>query len=150
MKKTYNYLVEWGNREALCLAGLYHAAYSTDGYTQQLMDLSDRGKITSLIGIEAENIVYYYAACDRDYFYDKIGRSEVLLYRNRFTYKESFLKLQLFCDLLELTFANEIDIVSNNQDFKEIYRDWYTELFDRFEPYVSNKAFQSYLDVFAY
>lgn len=149
LEATHNYLVKWGNREALCIAGLYHATYSTDGYSQQLIDINQRNQIIHLIGAEAENIVYHYAACDRDYFYPKIGRSENFPFYNRFTCKESFLELHLFCDLLELTLANEIEIVSNNRNFKEQHRDWYVELFDRFEPYVSSKAFQCYQDIFS-
>jgi hypothetical protein len=149
LKNTYGYLLEWGNREALCVAGLYHAVYSTDGYTQQLIDINRRSDIIHLIGAEAENIVYHYAACDRSYFYSKIGRSEGFLYHDRFTCEENSLERHLFCDLLELTLANEIEIVSNNSDFKEKYRAWYIELFNRFEPYVSCNAFQCYRDIFS-
>ena len=65
LQNTYNYLKSWGNKEALCLARLYHAVYSTDGYDSGLIDINHRSKIVDLIGKEAENIVYYYAACDR-------------------------------------------------------------------------------------
>lgn len=147
LQNTYSYLSSWGNREALCIAGLYHAVYSTDGYEKQLIDISHRSKIIDLIGIEAENIVYYYAACDRNYFYSRIGNKN-LFYRNRFTEAENSLELQLFCDLLELTFANELEIAIDNKDFKERHRDWYIELFNRSQLYVSNQAFQAYQNVF--
>jgi hypothetical protein len=150
LEDTCNYLVKWGNREALCIAGLYHATYSTDGYSQQLIDINQRDRIIHLIGADAENIVYYYAACDRDYFYSKIGRSKDFSYHNRFTDEKSCLELQLFCDLLELTLANEIEIVSNNRSFKEQHRAWYIDLFNRFEPYVSRQAFQCYQNVFSF
>lgn len=101
LQNTYTYLRSWGNREVLCIAGLYYAVYSTDGYAKQLIDISHRSEIINLISIEAENIVYYYAyaACDRNYFYSQIGNKN-LFYRNRFTAKETCLGLQLFCDLL--------------------------------------------------
>jgi hypothetical protein len=149
LEGTYRYLKAWSNREALCIAGLFHAVYTTDGYAHQLADLEHRDNIIKLIGAEAENIVYYYAACDRDYFYARIGRDKDFSYRNRFNDEESSLNPQLFCDLLELTIANEIEIVSNNKNFKEKQKDWYVELFARFKPYVSEKAFQCYQEVFA-
>lgn len=147
LQNTYGYLQSWGNREALCIAGLYHAVYSTDGYAKQLIDVSHRSHIIDLIGIEAEKIIYYYAACDRNYFYARIGNKN-LFYRNRFTSQKNCLEFQLFCDLLELTFANELEIAIDNKNFKEKHRDWYTELFNRSQPYVSSKAFQAYQNVF--
>lgn len=149
LKNTQDYLLGWGNREALGAAGLYHAVYSTDGYSQQLINLDYRSQIVTLIGAEAETIVYHYAACDRDYVYPRIGKSEDCLYRDRFTGQECLLKRPLFCDLLELTLANELEIVSSNREFKTAHRDWYVELFDRFQPFVSRKAFQSYREVFS-
>jgi len=147
LEGTYRYLENWGNREALCVAGLYHAIYSTDGYPLQLTELSQRDDIIELIGVEAENIVYYYAACDRSYFYPKIG-DESFLYRNRFNDQKLRLDYELFSDVLELTLANEIEIASINQKIKEENKDRFVNLFERFKPYISARGFQCYQTVF--
>src|SRR5512138_2876948 len=74
LQSTYELLKAWGNREELCRAGLYHAVYGTFAFESSLVDLKKRESIAALIGAKAEKIVYYYGACDRDYFYPRIGR----------------------------------------------------------------------------
>ena len=87
LKGAADLLKSWGNREALCNAGLYHAVYGTDGYDESLVVLTMRQQIAGLIGTEAEGITYLYGACDRQAFYPRIGTSSQLTYSDRFTQK---------------------------------------------------------------
>jgi len=66
---TETLLREWGANELLSTAGLYHAVYGTDGYNSALVNLSMRESIATLIGADAEELVYLYGACDRGVFY---------------------------------------------------------------------------------
>lgn len=111
LEGTCALLQQWGDRDALCLSGLYHAVYSTHGFTQSLMDAENREPLRALIGEEAENIVYLFCACDRQQFYPQIGRSERPLLHNRFTGRDEELDDSELRDLIELTVANELQII---------------------------------------
>ena len=141
---THNLLRAWGNSDDICLAGLYHAVYGTDGFPSQLVDLSDRLRIASIIGRRAEELAYLYAACDRDTVYPQIGRSEPVIFSNRFTRQERPLPREELADLCELTLANELEIVANDPSLLTKDRQWYEDLFDRFCGIVSEAGFSHY------
>lgn len=46
-------------------AGLTHAVYGTDGFDLALLDGADRAVLRDLVGVDAEELVYLYGACDR-------------------------------------------------------------------------------------
>src|SRR5947199_8408129 len=50
VRGTETLLRSWGNREPLCLAGLYHAVYGSEGLRGSLTGLSRRGAIAEVIG----------------------------------------------------------------------------------------------------
>lgn len=142
-------LLQWGNREALCTAGLYHAIYGTFAFDNPLIDLENRAEIAEIIGHEAEQIAYHFGACDRDKFYPQIGGTDPVLFPNRFTSANEEIGPQMLNDILELVLANELEIVSNDRNFLEQHRAWFEELFDRFEPFVSRNGIQAYRQTFA-
>ncbi len=142
LEGTYQYLKTWGNRQELCVAGLYHAVYSTHGYQHQLVTLDQRDLIIQIIGIEAESIVYHFSACDRHHLYSRIGREEPVLFLDRFLHKTKKLEHRLLCDLLELTIANELEIARHSKSAKELTKKLFADLITRSEPYVSQNAFQ--------
>src|SRR5215471_1629833 len=148
LEGTYEYLKAWSNREELCVAGLYHAVYGTAAFDKSLISISKRDQIAGIIGPEVEHIVYYYGACDRDILYPQIGRTDEISYRNRFTGGTEILTQEMLSDLLELTLANELEIVTRDRAFLEKQRSRYDALFARFEKYVSRPAYESYLRVF--
>ena len=67
LEGTCALLLGWGNPIDLCLAGLCHAIYGTDGFPVQLLDISRRWELKRMIGPQAEEFVYFYASCDRSY-----------------------------------------------------------------------------------
>jgi len=73
LKGTRDLLSSWSAPPALQDAGLYHAAYGTAGFEERMVAASQREKIAQIIGPQAEEIVYLYYACDRDYFWPQIG-----------------------------------------------------------------------------
>lgn len=143
---------QWGNPEFVCDAGLYHASYGTQpmkelGLAHKEFLASDRLHIQKIIGVKAENLVYLYAACDRDYFYPQIGVDR-LQYRDRFTQKERFLASDTLSQLLEITLANELEIYLKDNGVMRQNKDWFVQLFDRFKGLVSVSAFNYYQQVF--
>ena len=133
-------LEEWQNPEAVCLAGLYHSVYSTGGFEQQLIALDRRHEIVKLIGIDAERMVYLFAACDRPLTHPRIGKAEPLTFHDRFTQCDYPLEQSEWRALCEITLANELDLGRYDPAFYNKHEHHYKELFGRFEPWLSNAA----------
>ncbi len=112
LKGTRDILASWSASEILQDAGLYHAAYGTAGFEQQMVSVEQRAKIANLIGSSAEEVVYQYCACDRAYFWPKLRLETNPSFRNRFNGEIYSLKPQMLKDFCELTVANELEIES--------------------------------------
>ena len=69
LKGTKDLLQQWDATIELQDVGLYHAAYGTAGFSQNLVSTDQRSKIAAVIGEPAEEIVYQYCACDRKAFF---------------------------------------------------------------------------------
>jgi hypothetical protein len=137
-------LREWGNRPALCLAGLYHAVYGTDAIPGQLVGLEMRSSICAVIGAEAEALAYLYGACARTPFFPRIGTSQQLLFSNRFTAADTLISQRDLQDFCELTLANELELVLASEAFRRQYGVQLSHLFQRMEGLVSPAGFAAF------
>jgi hypothetical protein len=61
----------WSLAETMCLAGLFHSVYGTQGFGYYTLPLAHRGKVQELIGKRGELAVYYNCVMDRGSF-DKL------------------------------------------------------------------------------
>ncbi|WP_255991005.1 DUF6817 domain-containing protein [Chitinolyticbacter albus] len=147
LEGTAELLRSWGASDAICIAGLFHAVYSTDGFPLELISLDLRDKISDLIGAESEELVYLYCACDRDVFYSQIGYDKQNLLPNRFTQEKVLIKNHQLCALCEITFANELQIADGNPAFINQYGEELRSLFERMHGLVSTGAFKKYKEV---
>jgi hypothetical protein len=111
LRRVAQTLESWDASEALQAAGLCHACYGTDGFPISLLDLDERPLLAEAIGSEGEAIVYLYASCDRSAVYPRLGSPGQLQFTNRFTGRSSQLEEQSSRNFLELTAANELDLV---------------------------------------
>jgi len=145
LQGTCDLLKKWGNREDLCNAGLYHAVYGTFAFDRKLVDLEARRSIAAIIGEEAEQIVYIYGACDRDFLYKQIGIDQRPEYRDRFTGNIFRLSPRSLADFCELTMANELEIASRSTIFRQEYGEKLSKLFGRMKSCVSDAAFEESL-----
>lgn len=140
LKGTMKLLKEWGAETELQDAGLFHAAYGTDGFDESMTSPEKRSDIARIIGTKAEGIVYEYCACDRKQFFSKFEGTQRPEFKNRFsgeTYYLSSEMLKMFC---ELTAANEIEIAIDNPSFKAEHGPALNGLFLKMAPYLSNDA----------
>jgi hypothetical protein len=147
---TERLLRGFGNDEAVCLAGLYHAVYGTDGITGTLLAPVDaeRRSIAALIGDEAESLAYLYGACDRERFHPRIGSPSQQLFADRFSnanYRIDEAWLHAFC---EITIANEIELARANSRFTARHARELAELFARMRPLVTEAAYAMAREVF--
>ncbi|MBM7771198.1 hypothetical protein JOD54_001402 [Actinokineospora baliensis] len=111
LARTRDALAAWGARPALQTAGLAHAAYGTDGFPHALLSPHERPTLVDLLGVEAEAIVYAYCALDRAFSYPRLLTGVV---RDRFTGTSTQVDSGLLRDIVELTYANELDVMTQS------------------------------------
>ncbi|MFJ8073216.1 DUF6817 domain-containing protein [Streptomyces sp. NPDC096176] len=109
LERVRERLADWGARPALQLAGLCHAFYGTDGFATSLVPLTRRDELAAVIGTEAEELVHFYASCDRGASYRSLARDDAA-FRDRFTGSTFTPSLGQRQDFAELTAANELDL----------------------------------------
>ena len=146
---TERLLRRFGNEEAVCLAGLYHAVYGTDGITGALMPPGDeaRSSVAALIGDEAESLAYLYGACDRERFHPRIGTPSQRLFADRFvntSYWIDDMQLRAFC---EISVANEVELGRVNPFFA-VRHARELPLFAWMRPLVTEAAYAMAREVF--
>jgi len=144
LRRTEALLRRFGNRDALCAAGLYHAVYSTAGFPVALCAVAARRTIADTIGDEAERIVYQYGACDRTAFHPRIGTALESRFVDRFTASEYAISRQDLRDFCELTLANELDLVTTSPAFCGAHRTHLVRWFEQMRSLVSDAAFDAF------
>ncbi len=107
---TEELLRSWGSSEELCLAGLCHAVYGTDGFAPYLVPSDDRGVLPALVGAGVEETVYLYASCDRSVVYPQLAGDGPVLFRDRFRQQTVIPTDAQLRDFVDLTLANELDV----------------------------------------
>jgi hypothetical protein len=142
-------LKAWNASDILQDAGLYHAAYGTSVFVQNVFKLSQREDVTKVIGGDSENIVYHYCACDRNVFFAQFGQVEKPVFYDRFTTQKSVVSIELLQHLCELTAANETEIALNNPDFVAEHGSGLMDLFGRMQTFLSPSAQRKIQHVFA-
>ncbi|MGZ3237250.1 MAG: DUF6817 domain-containing protein [Burkholderiaceae bacterium] len=147
LRGTESLLREWGAREAVCIAGLYHAVYGTDGFNPSLVGIDMRQRIASLLGPEAEELAYLYGACNRRTYYPRIGTESQLVFADRFTNTEYDISNEQLRDLCELILANELEIAQGSAEFRAKHGALLSKLFERMEGIVSEVGFKTFRKV---
>lgn len=142
LERVGTLLGQWGARPTVRLAGLCHAWYGTDGFAAALGDLAHRDELAAIIGGEAEELVYFYASCDRRSSYPQLARPGGL-FKDRFTGTLSCPPDALRRDFAELTAANELDIARVNPQSRARYGAALRELLASWRDLLSEPAWQA-------
>ena len=140
LTNTWKILKSWQACESLCVAGLYHAAYGTDGFDSKMVSLQQRQHIANLIGTEAEAIVYLYCSCDRQFTFDKLEQDSQIYFRDRFNGRTFILSQTQALSFCELTAANELELCLADKDFKTQHGAGLNNLFNKMRHYLSASA----------
>ena len=143
LQRVQEQLAAWGARPALQLAGLCHAFYGTDGFPTGLLPLERRAELVAVIGAEAEAIVYLYASCDRKATYPALVDVGAV-FHDRFTGRSGSPEPQQCRDFVEVSAANELDLVRVAPDFREQWGAELLALFTRFRPLLSQPAWSAW------
>ena len=133
-------LGEWGASPALRTAGLCHATYGTDGFGTALLGETERPFLCALIGAETERLVYVYGCCDRKVVYPKLGVASQVEFRDRFINRSELVSDLELRSFLELTVANELDVLTHNQELTEAHGPALLRLFERVRALLSPAA----------
>ena len=147
LRRTELLLRSWGHRDALCLAGLYHAVYGTAGIRGALARRDQRDAIAAVIGAEAEALAYLYGACARAIFHPRIGTPEQLRFADRFTGSEYPIAEAALRDFCELTVANELELATASEAFRLEYRAELAAFFDRMRDLLSSPAIETHRSI---
>lgn len=110
LARVHDRLSAWGLDRDICLAGLCHATYGTDGFPASLLTTRARHILVELIGQRAESLVYLYGSCDREASYPSFRppTSDVVIV-NRFTRVHSMPAAAEVCGFCHITIANELE-----------------------------------------
>lgn len=135
-------LGQWGARPMVRSAGLCHAWYGTDGFDVELGNLASRDDLAALIGEDAEQLVYFYASCDRRFSYPHLAQ-RAGLFRDRFTGAVFCPQFAMRRDFAELTAANELDIAAVNPRSRAKYGEQLLELFTSWKDLLSVPAWRA-------
>jgi len=137
-------LAAWGADGDVRLAGLCHATYGTDGFGTALLEVGRRAELRQLIGARAENLVYLYGSLDRAATYPRLGDATVLV-RDRFTGLELTPSEEDIRAVVEITAANELDVVEHNAELARRYGAQLRGLFERARARLSEPARRAWL-----
>lgn len=140
LTSTFELLKQWQASGVLCDAGLYHAAYGTDGFDSEVLPLSQRTLVAEIIGQEAEALVYLYCSCDRAYTFADFNRTKPIAFKDRFTgdiFELTPKQAKAFC---ELTVANELELAIDSSAFLQQHKQSLYALFIEMEPWLSESA----------
>lgn len=143
LQSTRDLLASWGAAAYLQDAGLFHAVYGTDGYPSALSNAGARAEIASIIGSRAEEVVYIYGACDRDFLYPQLQSGSGANYRDRFSGEIYPLAGRLLEDVCELTAANELDLARDSARFRRKHGAIRHRFFRDIKQYLSSAALRA-------
>lgn len=115
VSRVADLLEDWGACSEMRAACMCHACYGTDGYAPSLLSLAERPVLAELIGAQAESLVYLYASCDRATVYPELGKPGPVPFLDRFTGTTRTPAEQDIRAFLELTAANELDVVRHSR-----------------------------------
>ncbi|MDX3005447.1 hypothetical protein PWY87_27465 [Kribbella solani] len=125
-----------GASDTLILAGLAHAAYGTDGYPTHLFDWrTERPVLESVIGTDAELIVYRYGACDRETTWRDLAEHRTVT--DRFTGTSEELGNAELRDFVDLSIVNELDVLDHDADRADELRAFLRDQIPRWQSLAS-------------
>jgi hypothetical protein len=148
LERTSLALRRWGAPESVALAGLVHAAYGTDWFGPSLVGWDDRQEVIDAVGDEAERLVWLYCAYERDFGFPQLGATDTPTWQHRLTGEVAPMPADLLPPFVELTFANELDVLSHNPDYKDESGVSLELTFRRCRSLVSNAAWEALEAVF--
>jgi hypothetical protein len=143
VRRVQRLLSDWGANTDVQIVGLCHAIYGTDGFHRALLNLDQREILEHAIGVNAESLVYLYGSCDRAYVYQNLHHSRVE-FRDRFTNVARVPDETSVRAFVEITAANELDVVRHNNAIAAAHGEGLLRLFESAKGRLSACAWESW------
>ena len=149
---TYNLLQGWDASESVCLAGLFHSVYGTEGFHATLAGIPDRKIIVNIIGREAEALAWLFGIRTNQSFWEQV---RVLIQQpdvSAFTLVDRLTEQPVPCtrnqllDVINLVLANAIDQV---QHIPEHFTERHNRMFQQLLPFALPEAAAAFTKIFA-
>lgn len=147
LHRTADLLAEWDAPGWVVDAGRLHAAYGTDGFAPALASPGDRRVVEGVVGARAERLIHLYDCCDRSESYPTLGSPDPVVV-DRWTgvhHRPPADQLRWF---LELTVANELDVIAHNPAIRAEHGPSLAALFERWRPQLGTGARAAVDDAF--
>ena len=139
-------LAAWNAADDVVLAGLCHATYGTAGFATALLPVDRRAELVDVIGPAAEAMVYLYAGCDRAATYPLLGGTGPVDMLDRFTGLARSVEPVELRAFMEITVANELDVIGQNADYAGRHGAPLLDLFTRARDRMSQPAWAAVHD----
>jgi len=136
LKGVHDLLRTWGERDALCDAGLFHSVYGTDIFPTGTVPHEDRPAVQALIGEEAETIAYLFGTLTRGSIFDAAFDGAPFLLESRAGGTVAVTDQQ-YADLAAITVANWLEQRPRFPQAKRMSR---AREFDAMREYLSPPA----------
>ncbi|MFC5748874.1 DUF6817 domain-containing protein [Actinomadura rugatobispora] len=142
LERVHALLRRWDAPAHIRMAGLTHAFYGADGSPAALGHIGDRHVLSAAVGAEAEELVYFYGACDRAHTHPRLVQDGGT-YRDRFTGTISLAPEPIRRGFAEITVANELDVMRASPEMRARHGRGLRELFLSWQPLISEPAGQA-------
>jgi hypothetical protein len=109
LRGTYDLLVEWGARPAVCEAGLFHSVYGTRAFRGSIVSPEQRQAVRDIIGTEAEDLAYLFGAINMATLYENFDRTDRFAVLNATTGEWVRISEPCLRDLCNLAAANWLE-----------------------------------------
>lgn len=113
---THDLLCSWDAVEPLCLGGLFHSIYGTDGFQTSAVGDFEQDRIRTIIGAEAESIVWRFGMMTHASFWAALATlgalkppPSTLILVDRLNGKRLDCTSAEFIALINVTLANALD-----------------------------------------
>ncbi|OJF11529.1 DUF6817 domain-containing protein [Couchioplanes caeruleus] len=145
--RVHDRLAGFGHGPDVCLAGLAHAVYGTDGFDLTLLDPGDRAPLRHLVGERAEALVYLYGACDRSRTWKVLPENRQVW--NRWTGVAAPLPDDLATGFADLSIVNELDVAEHDASVAQKHGPYFRSVFTTWQGLASEPVLAEASRVFA-
>ena len=132
-------LERWNVEQTIVDAGHLHAAYGTDGFGVSIVGSAGREELFDLVGKEAEALISLYCRCDRSASYRSWTSNHPVVI-DRDTRQSIPINDAQRKALISITVANEIDVLSHDNDLMRRHGSNLARLFGGWRPWLTERA----------
>ena len=147
LQGTQQLLQEWGNNQTVVLAGLLHSIYGTQEFKEKALSLDERPKVVSLIGAEAEELVYLFGISNRREFYKQGDLGPFSVYCPELEDKQILASKEQYSALIEIEVANIVEQALHQKNVPSSVVDFWLSSFNSKKSFISSNGIQAYRKV---